>query len=205
MIEEKGLAKQLARNIRHHKFLSSVVDSVQGAPDDFPEVQDILDRYHMLTRTNADLLYRQQKNAAEIEKKRVAFVNFMKDKGNTILNHNNEVASLQKELEMRALNTVGIQNVVDAGIQNMTDKTSDLGQIISAINNILERFENNRRIRKRGRGQKDIGPTEIYAEGLDEEKYSNAGIKLEKIAVYMEDYKGIIHEWKNEEQLSDQT
>lgn len=205
--EEKQLAEQLARNIRYHHFLSTVVDSVQGASDDFREVQDVLDRYSTLMKTNADLLQRQQENVAENEAKRASFINFMKEKGDTILNHNNEIASLQKELETQTLATSSIQTQVDAAERGTTEKISDLGQILAAIDNLLERFESNKQSRQKGGGHRDNEAGEVDANEAETTRGLNAIANLEKIAEYMEDYKSIVDEWeqsKNNEQNSTQ-
>ena len=46
---------------------------------------------------------------------------------------NNEIATLQKNLEQCAVETLGAQNNVDSSIRNMSDKVLQLGQILASI------------------------------------------------------------------------
>jgi hypothetical protein len=44
-VDEKAMKQQVQQNIKYQQFLTDVVDHVQGTSEDFPEVQDLLNRY----------------------------------------------------------------------------------------------------------------------------------------------------------------
>ncbi len=96
-------------------------------------------RYKTLKDANEDLARRQNKHDSENEGKRNDFANVTKVKQNAILNSNNEIASLQKKLEHAEQEVLVLQNDVDLTIRSTSDKTLDLGQILMAIENLLQR------------------------------------------------------------------
>jgi hypothetical protein len=61
------------------------------------------------------------------------------ERQNEILNFNNEIASLQKQLENGEVKKHGLQNEADVAIRSMSDKTLVLGQILMAVENLLSR------------------------------------------------------------------
>lgn len=77
------------------------------------------------------------------------FSQFSKERANDVLNGNNEIATLQKQLESRAVTTLQMQGNVDSSIRHTADKVLQLGQMLACIENLLERFETNARHVKR--------------------------------------------------------
>ena len=59
----------------------------------------------------------------------MSYGQFKKERANEVLNRNNEIATLQKNLEQCAVETLGAQNNVDSSIRNMSDKVLQLGQV----------------------------------------------------------------------------
>ena len=140
MEEEKAMKEQVSQNIKYQQFLNDVVEFVQTqGTEDFPEVQDLLNRYKTLRDANNDLNRRQVTHDVENENKRQEFSQFSKERTNEVLNRNNEIATLQKHLESCAVGTLQAQNNVDSSIRNMSDKVLQLGQILASIENLLGR------------------------------------------------------------------
>lgn len=67
--------------------------------DEYQEIQDLLLRHATLQATNDDLRAHQQYSAAEAESIRVALQAFTKQKMDEILNLNNKLSQLKKQLE----------------------------------------------------------------------------------------------------------
>jgi hypothetical protein len=68
MEEEKALKEQVSKHVKYQSFLYSVVEHVQTqGTEDFPEVQDLLNRYKTLRDANEDLTKRQMQHDKENE------------------------------------------------------------------------------------------------------------------------------------------
>jgi chromosome segregation ATPase len=134
--QTKKLKETVEQNMKYTRYLEMVQESVQ---EDYPEISDLLNRYKTLKDANEDLSERQQSHEKEHEKCRVKFATFAKERTNEILNFNNEIASLQKSLEVGEVNAHQLQTDVDATIRSTSDKTLELGQILMAVENLLAR------------------------------------------------------------------
>ena len=99
-----------------------------------------MNRHKTLRGANDDLSKRQKDYEDLSEKKKDDFIKYMKERANEILNANNEIAFLQDKLEATESTTYRLQNEVDSTIRGMSDKTLELCQILSAVDNLLERF-----------------------------------------------------------------
>lgn len=135
-LESEALGNQVKKNVKYMRYLELVQETV---PEDYPEVADLVNRYHTLKETNRDLLRNQASHEEENESKRVEFATFQKERANEILNFNNRIAALQRRLELEELQGVRMQHEADASLRQTTQKTLALGQIIMAIGNLLQR------------------------------------------------------------------
>lgn len=80
---------------RYQRYLESVLE----VADEYQEIQDLLMRHATLQATNDDLRHHQRQSAAEAEEVRVALQTCTKQKTDEILNLNNRLAQLKKQLE----------------------------------------------------------------------------------------------------------
>ncbi|RHY33320.1 hypothetical protein DYB32_001723, partial [Aphanomyces invadans] len=124
------------KNMKYTRYLELVQETV---PEDYPEIIDLVNRYNTLKDANRDLSENQQLHERDNERKRVKFATFTKERTNDILNFNNEIASLQKQLETRESNAIRLQHEVDTTIRITSDKTLEVGQILMAVGNLLQR------------------------------------------------------------------
>ncbi|DAZ99406.1 TPA: hypothetical protein N0F65_005308 [Lagenidium giganteum] len=130
------LNNEVKKNLKYTRYLELVQELV---PEDYPEVADLVNRYHTLKETNRDLSQNQFYHEEENEKRRLAFSSFQKERANEILNFNNKIAHLQRQLENEESMSIRMQQETDASLRMTTQKTLALGQIIMAIGNLLQR------------------------------------------------------------------
>ncbi|KDO25851.1 hypothetical protein SPRG_08795 [Saprolegnia parasitica CBS 223.65] len=134
--ENDKLSNEVKTNLKYTRYLESVQESV---PEDYPEITDLVNRYNTLKDANRDLSENQALHERDNERKRIKFATFTKERTNDMLNFNNEIASLQKQLELRESNAIRLQHEVDTTIRNTSDKTLEVGQILMAVGNLLQR------------------------------------------------------------------
>eukprot|EP00593_Proboscia_inermis_P006482 CAMPEP_0171317174 /NCGR_PEP_ID=MMETSP0816-20121228/78682_1 /TAXON_ID=420281 /ORGANISM="Proboscia inermis, Strain CCAP1064/1" /LENGTH=172 /DNA_ID=CAMNT_0011810121 /DNA_START=285 /DNA_END=800 /DNA_ORIENTATION=- len=150
---------ELVKNGKYRTYLSNFVDFMQGTSDEFSEIQDILNRHRTLTETNSQLIEQQKKSVTESELRRAELFQLSRDKVNSILNRNNEIASLQKNLETVTLSTVGMQSMADATFQDVNVKVSELGQVHASVENLFLRLENQAQRYKKKKSVEPLGTT----------------------------------------------
>ncbi|KAF0698085.1 Aste57867_11271 [Aphanomyces stellatus] len=134
--ENEKLSNEVKKNLKYTRYLELVQETV---PEDYPEITDLVNRYNTLKDANRDLSENQKVHEKDNERKRLKFAMFTKERTNDILNFNNEIASLQKQLETRESNAIRLQHDVDTTIRITSDKTLEVGQILMAVGNLLQR------------------------------------------------------------------
>ena len=120
---------------KYEKFLERVRDKFQ---DDFQDLTDILNRHNTLDQANKNLREKQQNTEAELEELRNLVDDYEKKKNNEIISLNNDIALLQKRLEEKEEQKNELQKTVEVTNKTAIDQTSELGQILMAINNIYK-------------------------------------------------------------------
>jgi hypothetical protein len=98
--EERRMKTREEENTKFQRYLAAVVDY---ASKDYAEIEEILNRFRILVLANKDLLARQEMADAENDRLTVEYTNFAKERANEILNFSNQIASLQKELELSTM------------------------------------------------------------------------------------------------------
>lgn len=193
--EEKDLSEKLSRNKKYESYLKSIIEQALVSSHDYSEIQDILDRYQTLKTTNDDLVSQLQKNTKDHEAGRFSYTQFTKKSSNSVLNMNNEMAALQKEMDQLIVRSNNMDSLDDVSSRDVTDLTAELSQIFVVVNQLLVRFETrrSRKYLKGVGGNNDI----VVCDGESLEVKTKIVIeKLDKIAEYMTDYKSIADEWE---------
>lgn len=134
--ERDTLKTQVRHHLKYTRYLELVQETV---PEDYPEVGDLINRYHTLRETNDDLSRNQCIHEEESEGKRLEFAAYQKECVNEVLAFNNRIAALQRTLEQEEVQGVRLQHETDATLRGTMQKTLALGQIIMAIGNLLQR------------------------------------------------------------------
>ena len=191
--EEKLMRKQLELNEKYQRYLQEVVDK---GSDDYHEIQDLLNRYNTLKTANKDLADTQTKAEQENEKKSVEYSHYKKERGNEILNANNDIANLQHRLEKREMDVKLLMNELDSTITGGSKQTLVLGQVLRSVQNLLERFDSHMRAHGKvvRRPERSIGGT---VEEMKEDA-KVAAEQLEEICMYVCDYASIVDEYAEE-------
>lgn len=177
----------MARNVKYAKFLEMVQETVS---EDYPEISDLVNRYNTLKEVNIDLSKNQQFHEKECDVKRVEFGTYTKERANDILTYNNEIARLQKEIEVSESVLFKLQHAVDSNLRGSSDKTLKLGQIFLTIGNLLQRCTG-------GIHGMILKHTDLkQLEELDGEELRARGQKamgdLDIISAYMTDFMNIV-------------
>ncbi|CAM9653917.1 unnamed protein product, partial [Phaeothamnion confervicola] len=147
--EETGLKNDLGRLRRYHDYLTQVAEA---AAEDYPEVQDLLNRFRTLKDANRDLTAAQTSDEAAAERLREEFAAYSKERANDALNENNEVATLRKRLDGGGRAVFVLQSELDAKTRAASDRMLEMGQVLGAVANILERCEQGSSIKRGGGG-----------------------------------------------------
>jgi hypothetical protein len=72
---------------------------VEAATEDYPEIHDLLNRFRTLKEANRDLTLAQIRDEGENEALRDEYGGYTKARANEMLDGNNHVSGLQKNLE----------------------------------------------------------------------------------------------------------
>ncbi len=185
--EEAQLKELVEKNLKYQDFMENVVQSMTKF---FPEVKDILNRYNTLMSTNADLSDQAQSQEGFVEDNRKSLVTLVKENENEILNKNNAIAEKQVVAEQVGQSTNTLQAEIDHDILEVSKKGKDVGQVLSSVQNILERCEHSFRVRH---NKPHVQNSENLSEmKLDEQCYRTVA-KLDEIAMFMLDYSDIIN------------
>ena len=186
-ISEEGLLKQdLSKSIRYQEFMESVVQNMSKF---FPEVKDILNRFKTLSECNVDLSKKAQLADDEAEDSRREFAVFKKERANDILNRNNSIAEKQVLLEQKGNSTMLLQGEIDREILNESKKTMNVGQVLTSVENILERCEHSFRVRH---NKPFVERSDDLTDKRLQEQVYRTMSKLDEIRLYMSDYNDII-------------
>jgi len=196
-IEEKDLIALLDKNRRYKEYLENVVVD-QAQDEESPvssedsasgdDIQDILDRYYTLKSMNDSLLSKMDVNMKEHDTRRLRYAQFMKKSGNDILNMNNDVARLQKELELVTVMSDKLERLELGTYQNSNEVITDISQVLLVIDNMLEKLQ--------CRAHPSLScsskpPTLTAMEGI-EKKVRIASERLDIIADLINDYDSIL-------------
>jgi hypothetical protein len=198
--EESNLKFDLEKNIKYQDYLEMIVQSISKY---FPEIVDILNRHKVLKDANKTLIMKQVHEEEEQDKLNREYIQYKKAKENQILNANNEVAELQIKLESLKSKSSRLQQEVDQRMNETTQKSLFLGQIIASVSNLLQRCEENfsRRHNK---------PNSMIDHGVGYEKQKldttmsvvaqseRTLASLDWIALYINDFKDIRNDYIEE-------
>lgn len=91
------LERKVAALKKYEDYLESVIRSNQ---DQYQNISDLISRYKNLNRANENLVRDQKNMEEELERLKIECANFEKDKNHEILQLNNEIKELQKNLEV---------------------------------------------------------------------------------------------------------
>lgn len=133
--EKERIHEVLEQNMRYQRYLESVLE----VADEYQEVSELLMRHATLQATNTDLKEHQRKCGELAEKIRAELQVYVKQKTDEILNLNNQLARLKKELERYESEALSQETKKDYSLQVASQKTLEYGQVVLSTDNIFNR------------------------------------------------------------------
>ncbi|KAM6164005.1 coiled-coil domain-containing protein 42-like [Rhynchocyon petersi] len=132
-LKHQRLSSKLQAYSIFNKYLEKVVEN-----SEFEEIQEVIARYKTLVSMNHDLMHSVQDGQEKIEHAKARLAPYMKEKGDEILQLNNQLAQLQMRYD-RAHSNVIVWESRWAHIQNTAaKKTLLLGTIKMATLNLFQ-------------------------------------------------------------------
>lgn len=190
--EERILKAEVEKNRKYQDYLENVV---QYMSKDFPEINDILNRYKTLKDVNSYLGEKQQSDEETNEALLCEFEDYKKETENEILKKNNDIAEMQDRLEHCRMRKAVLQNESDTSNDEDSKKSLALGQVLSSVTNILERCEESFRIRH---NKPHPERTSDFVNGTPVTDQCNRAMsKLDDIAMFCIDYRDIVKEYQD--------
>ncbi|DBB07814.1 TPA: hypothetical protein ACH3X3_009224 [Trebouxia sp. C0006] len=125
----------LHRNIRYQHYLESVLE---GA-DEFHEIGDLILRHATLAATNQDLKEQRNHFGEAAEQTRSELQAYTKTKTDEIVNLNNTISRLKKQLETYEAESYAQETKKDYSLQVASQKTLEYGQVCMSTDNLFQR------------------------------------------------------------------
>lgn len=186
------MKEEVEKNLKYQDYLDNVVQNMSKF---FPEINDILNRYTTLRNANSYLIEKHFMDEAENDNQQRNYISFKKFKENQILNDSNAIAGMQLTLEQVKSRTNRVQSEIDKVNLDASEKSLELGQIISSVSNILDRCEESFRIRHNKPHVERS--TDKMTNMPMMEQFHRTMSKLDEIEMFMNDYRDITVEYHN--------
>mmetsp|Transcript_41925 Transcript_41925/g.50804 ORF Transcript_41925/g.50804 Transcript_41925/m.50804 type:complete len:312 (-) Transcript_41925:960-1895(-) len=170
--EKKTTSDVVEKNMSYQKYLETVLD----VADEYHEINDLLMRYATLEATNNDLREHAKECNSKNEETRAALQAYTKMKTDEILNLNNSISRLKKELESRERDSLVTQSNRDYNAQITSQKTLENGQVCMATDNLFHRCNSRSKV--------------------NHPPYTNPLEQLGVIGDFMADLGAIVKQWK---------
>lgn len=171
--EERTKTSEIVdKSMRYQKFLETVIEET----DEYHEVPDLLMRHKTLEVTNADLGRSQRLGELNSERARQELQVTIKQKTDEILNLNNKISQLKKELESKERDVLALQSGMDYEMAMASQKTLDYGQVCMATDNLFQRC--------------------TVRSTIKHPVHTNPITQLNVIGEYMSDLSSIVKSWR---------
>ncbi|KAM3145342.1 hypothetical protein pb186bvf_002670 [Paramecium bursaria] len=219
VISSKKLDKKVTSLKKYEEYLESIS---KNYPDQYHDLQAIIDRYNTLMGSNEKLVKEHQLIDSQLEKLKYESSQYEAQKNQEILQYNNEIKDFQKKLEEKTNEKNQLQQTAESYSNQAQSKNLILGRIFMAIDNLntrcqegLQRMKQdfdeskqekqnkeekktkqNQEKKKLNKDKKDEGT--LNDDEDYEQKSQLALSKLKSIGLYMKDFKFIIEGCKAE-------
>lgn len=117
------------------------LEKVQQRSDEFLEIGDILSRHKTLVDENRKLDYLNQSQEQKLEEMKQRVNKYTKEKGQEILQLNNDISNKKTELEKINDEMKDLKDEAEEVSAKKLGKVSEFAQILMAINNIEEKCD----------------------------------------------------------------
>ncbi|KAK9823584.1 hypothetical protein WJX72_003990 [[Myrmecia] bisecta] len=134
-VQKDEVQEILNKNLKYQHYLEAVLETA----DEFHEIGDLMSRHATLEATNDDLKEQQNQAAELAEQTRSDLVAYTKAKTDEILNLNNMISRLKKELESYEQESYAQEAKKDYSLQVASQKTLEYGQVCMSTDNLFHR------------------------------------------------------------------
>ncbi|XP_041455783.1 coiled-coil domain-containing protein 42 homolog [Lytechinus variegatus] len=142
LMEEKGdlqgqkdkLLQRLNKHKLFHRFLERTLESAE----EFHEIREVIARHETLVATHRDLVEKANRTQDAVEKEKARLGKFTEEKNNEILHYNNQLATLQTQLDTAQSEAVKWESVWTHIKNTAAKKTLLLGRIKMATHNLFQ-------------------------------------------------------------------
>lgn len=142
LMEEKrelqGVKDKLVGRLNKHKIYHKFLEKTLETADEFQEIREIIARYETLVATHTDLLDKAHQTQDAVENKKSGLHKFQEEKNNEIMQHNNQLATLQTRLDKAQSEAVKWESVWTHIKNTAAKKTLLLGRVNMATHNLFQ-------------------------------------------------------------------
>ena len=198
-LECEKVKERLRKMSRYRDFLERA--QRENVEDD-PEISDLESRYKTLVSSNVELIEGQRENERKNEEQRTNFSDYTKTETNKMLNSNNLIANLQQTLEMEEAQAAQAQDDFDESIRKAGSETLEVGQVVMAVQNLLQRCTKNHGAIKHYDDSKNSNGGSMHQpenQSVADElqaKGEQTKVDLEVIAAYITDFSAIVSDFE---------
>ncbi len=197
-LECEKVKEKLRKMSKYRDFLERTQNE---NAEDYPEISDLESRHKTLISSNKELVEGQRKNEIKNEQQRTKFSDYTKKETNNMLNFNNTIANLQQKLERAEAEAAQSQEELDQSIHKAGSETLMVGQVIMAVQNLLQRCTKNHGAIKHYDDSKNNNGMHLEEPKTAEEELIMKGKKteanLDVIAAYVNDFAAIVDDYAN--------
>eukprot|EP00241_Pyramimonas_parkeae_P007189 CAMPEP_0114260016 /NCGR_PEP_ID=MMETSP0058-20121206/20221_1 /TAXON_ID=36894 /ORGANISM="Pyramimonas parkeae, CCMP726" /LENGTH=304 /DNA_ID=CAMNT_0001375141 /DNA_START=316 /DNA_END=1230 /DNA_ORIENTATION=+ len=133
--EKRTTSEVVEKNMSYQKYLETVLD----VADEYHEINDLLNRYTTLEATNTEMRDLMKSGEKSQETTRAELQVYVKIKTDEILNLNNTISRLKKDLESRETQATIYLQEKDHALTTASQRTLEHGQVCMAADNLFHR------------------------------------------------------------------
>ncbi|PFH31206.1 hypothetical protein BESB_030800 [Besnoitia besnoiti] len=142
MVEvEQAEAKEqeLEAGVKRYRKFEEFLTAVMHVRDEFPEISDMMSRYDLLQSVNGTLVKKEEELNLRADKIRGAYQTYKRHAANEILEKNNSVAALQRELEMYEKEKTNSQGQTEEMLNHASEEALYFGKLLLSVENLFQR------------------------------------------------------------------
>nr|CEL64909.1 TPA: hypothetical protein BN1204_007780 [Neospora caninum Liverpool] len=131
--------QKLEAGVKRYKKFEEFLAAVMHVRDEFQEISDIMSRYDLLQSVNGTLVKKEADINRRADRIRSSYQMYKKDAANEVLEKNNAVAALQRELEMCEKDKSSKQGQAEELLSHASEEALYFGQLLLSIDNLFQR------------------------------------------------------------------
>nr|XP_054773629.1 coiled-coil domain-containing protein 42 homolog [Lytechinus pictus] len=134
----QGQKDKLLQRLNKHKLFHRFLERTLESAEEFHEIREVIARHETLVATHRDLVEKANRTQDAVEKEKARLGKFTEEKNNEILHYNNQLATLQTQLDTAQSEAVKWESVWTHIKNTAAKKTLLLGRIKMATHNLFQ-------------------------------------------------------------------